>query len=46
MGIDGKEITMWQYFWRSKNCGPKEFTDKKQPLLFVNKPNGRIYLPV
>jgi hypothetical protein len=37
---------MWEYF----NSHPKGkidgFTDPNQPLLYVNKPSGRIYLPV
>ena len=37
---------MWQYFSNHENGKPKELTDPKQPLLYVNKPDGRIYLPV
>lgn len=37
---------MWQYFLSSPKGKPAEFTDPKQPLLYVNKPDGRIYLPV
>jgi hypothetical protein len=37
---------MWQYFSKAKAGKPKELTDQKQPLLYVNKPDGRIYLPV
>ena len=37
---------MWQYFLNHPNGKPEFFTDPKQPLLYVNKPDGRIYLPV
>jgi hypothetical protein len=37
---------MWQYFEKSPNGMPEELTDRNQYLLYVNKPDGRIYLPV
>ena len=37
---------MWEYFKNSSKGPIKEFTDPKQPLLYVNKPDGKIYLPV
>ena len=37
---------MWEYFKNNKRGIIKELTDPRQPLLYVNKPDGRIYLPV
>jgi hypothetical protein len=37
---------MWDYFKSDRYGKTPEFTDPRQPLLYVNKPNGRIYLPV
>jgi len=37
----GKEISMKQYFYERYKINLYD----KQPLLFVNKPDGRIYLP-
>ena len=41
-----KEISMWQYFLNHPKGKIEGLTDPKQPLLYVNKPDGRIYLPV
>ena len=37
---------MWQYYLNHPLGKPPDFKDPKQPLLYVNKPDGRIYLPV
>jgi hypothetical protein len=37
---------MWEYFKSFTKSKVEGFTDPKQPLLYVNKPDGRIYLPV